>query len=261
MSLFVYFVILLSLLLLGFVLFMCFPQIRLAILMIYITFVLIYWHHLHCMFRALYYGVVAIHKRTGDNRHATEVARSVFGSGMYKLHVFGKLPKRPVIFAVNYPYEFIEYLYWIIFEKQGLPISMVVKDLNKVGAMRKYMFGAVFSDDNYIPIPTKGDAFVECMDRVDYHTSILGRSIWVYPERKGYGKPKYSVTPLRSGFFVIAEKLGLPVVPVVCSHLSSCSKELRFHFGPELMDDAENMKQYTLEFMRRQLHLNMIEGY
>lgn len=170
---------------------------------------------------------------------------------MYPVKILGCLPTQPVLFAVNYPNEFMEYNYYTIFEQHNIPIAMMMRTIHEMSAPRQLIFNSLFSEETYIPISKEGGSFAECKQSVQFH-HLQGRSIWCYPEEGGSEKRPFEHCQLRSGTFRMAEELSIPVVPVVFSHL-------RFHsniiciVGDAMRACASVMQYNTTEFFHHHL--------
>jgi len=188
-------------------------------------------------------------------KHYQQLGELLFNNSIVtKYQIHGNIPKEIVIFAVNYPNEFMEYIYPTIFEQQGVCISIVARKLSDFGFMNRTLCG-IYLDPKYnqISVPLKKNSYKECLKQISQHTLRKKRSIWVYPERDGCRKQKYSSPPLRSGIFKIAEHLNLPVVPLVCSHLSSATGIIHFYIGPTLRGSAKDMKLLTKQYICQKL--------
>jgi len=170
---------------------------------------------------------------------------------------FDKIPNHTTIFVSNYPVNIIEYIASFM-----LPIEtcLVASSTSLAKNLTKLENQIIFDI-------RKNKNFDTLMDLIG--EKLKEMSVYVYVEnyKNRYGNMNVIGSPLRSGVFHMAQKLGVTITPVFVSRISSTMASIPYqNFNmvigeTQYVTDPELVKRNTLQFFRKELEVSEINKH
>lgn len=178
-----------------------------------------------------------------DERLRCEVTE-LFKAKFNFIHNFEKLPTFPTMIVSNYIYDRLEHIACIVIPREiAIVMGKAMIDLAKLDKIV----------NNMIIRPTEGGSFENVKQQVERKYK-QGLSIFTYVTKIG------NITRVRSGMFVIAKDLGIPVTPVAIDYVhfnavgAIVPQNFRISVGETFEVNSVNDARYRTKVFLREQH-------